>query len=94
MYDKSDIHFKSDTISLKSLGFEDFETDERTAFPFSGGENEALKRLHHYFSETKKLSQYKETRNGLVGTDYSSKFSLAVGWKPFCGNHLPRNKKI
>ena len=47
VYDKSEIHFKSDTISLKLLGFEDFETDKRTAFPFSGGENEALKRLHH-----------------------------------------------
>lgn len=75
MYNKSEIHFKSDDISLKLLGFEDFETDERTAFPFSGGENEALNRLHHYFSETQHLSQYKETRNGLVGTDYSSKFS-------------------
>lgn len=75
MYNKSEIHFKSDTISLKSLGLEDFETDERTAFPFSGGENEALKRLHHYFSGTQNLSQYKQTRNGLVGTDYSSKFS-------------------
>ena len=75
VYDKSEIHFKSDTISLNSLGFEDFETDERTAFPFSGGENEALKRLHHYLWETQNLSQYKQTRNGLVGTDYSSKFS-------------------
>jgi deoxyribodipyrimidine photo-lyase len=75
MYNKLEIHFKSDTISLKSLGFEDFEKDERTAFPFSGGENEAMKRLHHYFSETQNLSQYKQTRNGLVGTDYSSKFS-------------------
>jgi len=34
-----------------------------------------LKRLHHYFSETENLSQYKQTRNGLVGRDYSSKFS-------------------
>lgn len=75
MYNKTDIYIKSDEISLKSLGFEDFETDERTAFPFSGGENEALKRLHYYFSETKKLSQYKGIRNGMVGTDYSSKFS-------------------
>ncbi len=75
MYNKLAIHFKSDIISLKSLGFEDFETDERTAFPFSGGENEALKRLHNYFSETHNLSQYKQTRNGLVGIDYSSKFS-------------------
>ncbi|MFD2544518.1 deoxyribodipyrimidine photo-lyase [Kaistella montana] len=75
VYNKSEIHFKSDTISFKWLGFEDFETDKRTAFPFSGGENEALKRLHHYLWETQNLGQYKQTRNGLVGTDYSSKFS-------------------
>ena len=37
--------------------------------------------MDHYFWETKKLSQYKETRNGLIGADYSSKFSawLAQG---------------
>lgn len=78
VYDKSEIHFKSDTISLESLGFEDFEKDDRTAFPFSGGESEALKRLHHYFWETQNVSQYKQTRNGLVGTDYSSKFSACL----------------
>jgi deoxyribodipyrimidine photo-lyase len=43
---------------------------------FKGGETEALKRLHHYFDETKAISKYKETRNGLVGADYSSKFSV------------------
>lgn len=75
IYNNAKIHFESDKITLQSLGFEDFETDEKTAFPFSGGENESLKRLHHYFSETKNLSRYKETRNGLLGTDYSSKFS-------------------
>ncbi|WP_276964713.1 DASH family cryptochrome [Chryseobacterium sp.] len=75
MYDKADIHLKSDEISLKILGFEAFETDKRTAFPFSGGENAALKRLHYYFPETQNLSRYKDTRNGLAGTDYSSKFS-------------------
>ena len=61
--------------NLKALGFEDFETDKRTAFPFSGGENQALKRVENYFWKTKNLSKYKETRNGLIGTDYSSKLS-------------------
>ena len=72
---KSEIHFESDKITLRSLGFEDFETDARSAFPFPGGETEGLKRLHSYFQETQHLSRYKETRNGLVGTEYSSKFS-------------------
>lgn len=75
MYDKENIVAESDEISLQALGFEDFKKDQRSAFPFSGGEREALKRLHSYFSETKNISRYKETRNGLAGTEYSSKFS-------------------
>jgi deoxyribodipyrimidine photo-lyase len=43
---------------------------------FIGGERQGLKRLHHYFWETDGISRYKETRNGLLGMDYSSKFSL------------------
>lgn len=74
-YGKSVIEVQSDEVSLESLGYEDFETDARTAFPFSGGETEALQRLESYFSETQNLSSYKETRNGLTGIDYSSKFS-------------------
>ena len=46
-----------------------------SAFPFSGGETEGLQRLNHYFFKTKNLSCYKETRNGLIDKDYSSKFS-------------------
>lgn len=61
--------------SLQDLGFEDFTTHPHSAFPFKGGETEALKRLEDYFFNTKKLGFYKKTRNGLVGTDYSSKFS-------------------
>ena len=61
--------------TMEILGFTDFETDSRTAFPFGGGEDEAQKRLQNYFWETKKLSVYKLTRNGLIGTDFSSKFS-------------------
>ncbi|MFK7833180.1 MAG: DASH family cryptochrome [Winogradskyella sp.] len=61
--------------SLHDLGLEDFERHPHSAFPFKGGETEALKRLDDYFFNTKKLGFYKKTRNGLVGTDYSSKFS-------------------
>ena len=62
-------------FTLKELGFTDFEMDSRSAFPFRGGEDEAQKRLQNYFWETEKLSVYKLTRNGLIGTDFSSKFS-------------------
>ncbi len=61
--------------TLSDLGFKDFTVHSNSAFPFKGGETEALKRLNNYFFETKKLGFYKKTRNGLIGTDYSSKFS-------------------
>ncbi|MCK8141183.1 DASH family cryptochrome [Flavobacterium sp. I-SCBP12n] len=66
---------KTQIPTLKDLGFTAFDIDSRTAFPFKGGENEALKRIEHYFWETNKLGVYKLTRNGLIGTDFSSKFS-------------------
>ncbi len=40
-----------------------------------GGETEALARLRYYLWETDHVSNYKETRNGLLGSDYSTKFS-------------------
>jgi len=48
---------------------------------FRGGESEGMRRLIYYLDETQLLSRYKETRNGLLGDDYSSKFSpwLSVG---------------
>ena len=60
---------------IEDLGLESFETPTNTAFPFKGGETNALERLQHYFFKTKKLGFYKKTRNGLIGSDYSSKFS-------------------
>ncbi|MCK0178321.1 DASH family cryptochrome [Flavobacteriaceae bacterium S0862] len=62
-------------LSLEDLGFENFKTHVNSAFPFKGGETNALSRLNQYFFETKKLGFYKKSRNGLVGKDYSSKFS-------------------
>lgn len=41
-----------------------------------GGETAAFDRMLNYFFKTNALNIYKETRNGLVGTEYSSKFSL------------------
>ena len=61
--------------SLSDLGFIDFEVHPNSAFPFKGGEIEALQRLEDYFFNTKKLGVYKKTRNGLIGKDFSSKFS-------------------
>ncbi|WP_340065248.1 DASH family cryptochrome [Ascidiimonas aurantiaca] len=61
--------------TLESLSLKDFEKDTRTAFPFLGGEHKARQRIDHYFWQTKKLQVYKKTRNGLLGTEYSSKLS-------------------
>lgn len=66
---------KTKIPSLQELGFEDFNTPQKTAFPFEGGETAALKRLEYYIFQTKKIGNYKKTRNGLIGIDYSSKFS-------------------
>jgi deoxyribodipyrimidine photo-lyase len=67
--------------TLKDLGLVAKKMDLRAAIQFKGGETNANKRLQYYFFETKKIAQYKETRNGMIGGDYSSKFSpwLALG---------------
>tara|TARA_Y100001935_G_scaffold57985_1_gene48552 strand:- start:659 stop:1987 length:1329 start_codon:yes stop_codon:yes gene_type:complete len=61
--------------TLEDLGLNDFEMDSRTAFPFTGGCLSAKDRLNYYLWESKKVNFYKKTRNGLLGKDYSSKFS-------------------
>ena len=48
---------------------------EKSAFPFSGGEAAALSRLNYYLWESHCVAKYKETRNGMIGRDYSTKFS-------------------
>jgi deoxyribodipyrimidine photo-lyase len=67
--------------TLEQLGLSFQQIDSRAAIVFRGGETQAITRLNHYFFESKCISNYKETRNGLVGADYSSKFSawLALG---------------
>lgn len=68
--------------SLSELGFpEPLKIDERSVMKFQGGETEALKRLQDYFWTTNSVKTYKQTRNGLIGANYSSKFSawIALG---------------
>ena len=61
--------------TLQDLGIEVPNYDERAVLKFVGGETAALKRLQHYFWDTDCLQNYQETRNGMLGADYSSKFS-------------------
>ncbi len=60
---------------LQALGFEEPPPDERAAISFKGGTKAAYERLDHYFWKTDAVAEYKETRNGLIGPDYSTKFS-------------------
>ena len=68
--------------------------DKRTQFPFEGGETSAINRLNYFVWGNNNgigkgvgpIKTYKKTRNGSVGSDYSTKFS------PFLahGNLSPR----
>ena len=52
----------------------------QSAHPFHGGETEAKRRLEHLLS-TGAMTTYSKTRNGLLGSDFSTKLSayLAIG---------------
>jgi deoxyribodipyrimidine photo-lyase len=58
---------------------ENWVADPRSAFPFAGDEASGLARLRHYCLESDGLHHYKQRRNGLVGTEFSSKFSPYLG---------------
>ncbi len=70
-----------DMPTLATFGFDAdtqnmaLQPDPRRAVPFRGGETVALDRLNRYLWDTDLIATYKETRNGLLGEDYSSKFS-------------------
>ena len=66
---------------LSDFGFEEVTQDERASIVFKGGEKEGLKRLNYYLFESALVKDYFNSRNGLLGGDYSSKLSpwLAQG---------------
>ena len=67
--------------TLATFGLIEPTPCDRAVLQFKGGETEALKRLEHYFWQSDRLQVYKQTRNGMLNTDDSSKFSpwLSLG---------------
>jgi len=57
-----------------------FPENAVSAHPFKGGETKALERLTHLI-QSEGMKNYKDTRNGLIGTEFSTKLSayLAQG---------------
>lgn len=70
-----------DLPQLAELGLELPSPDPRRVLAFEGGETAGIARLQDYFWKGDRLRRYKETRNGMLGADYSSKFSpwLSLG---------------
>ncbi len=67
--------------TLENLGLQPPETDNRGVLNFIGGETTAIARVKDYIWQQDCLRCYKQTRNGMLGANYSSKFSpwLALG---------------
>ena len=53
----------------------DPQPDKRGVLPFEGGETRGLDRIEEYIWREDCLKKYKATRNGLLGANFSSKFS-------------------
>ncbi|MCT7967241.1 DASH family cryptochrome [Laspinema sp. D1] len=67
--------------SLTELGVEKVAIASQAVLPFTGGESAGIARVQDYIWTGDRLRTYKETRNGMLGPDYSSKFSpwLSLG---------------
>lgn len=67
--------------SLRDLGYTSAQIDHanfqdpRGVMSFKGGETAALERVKEYLWEKDLLRKYFDTRNGMIGADYSSKLS-------------------
>ncbi len=62
--------------TVTDFGHTPFEIDARSTIQFKGGETEGLARLKYYLWDSDLIKTYEETRNGLIGSDYSSKLSV------------------
>jgi deoxyribodipyrimidine photo-lyase len=67
--------------TLHDLGYTDESivaaqvVDPRSVLEFRGGETAALARVQGYIWDQDRLRHYFDTRNGMIGADYSTKFS-------------------
>jgi len=66
---------------LSDFGINQPQVDPRNPFVFIGGKRAAMDRVRKWMWEENHLSQYKETRNGMLGSEFSSRLSpwLAQG---------------
>lgn len=53
-----------------------------------GGETEAMRRLNYYLFERKYISEYKKTRNNLLGKNFSSKMSFYLAFGNISGKSI------
>ncbi|MBK8563465.1 MAG: DASH family cryptochrome [Saprospiraceae bacterium] len=67
--------------TLEELGHAPFEVDSRAVLEFKGGETAGLERLRQFLWDGSAASSYFDTRNEMLGANYSTKFSawLAQG---------------
>lgn len=61
--------------TLSDLGYTDVDIARSEGMSVKGGESAGLERLNYYLWESDLLATYKETRNEMLGMDFSSKFS-------------------
>jgi len=81
-YPGKEVIFSSGEIpKLNKFGLEQPLPSFSSVLSFEGGERAGLRRIQSYFWEKDLLKNYKQTRNGLIGTEFSSRFSawLAIG---------------
>jgi len=64
-------HFKFSKEEIEGAA----KPDKRACYEFHGGEDAALKRLEEYVFEKRAVAHYNDTRNNLIGANYSSKLA-------------------
>ena len=81
MPEPKDLPFASAEIALACERWLKDGADERSVLEFKGGESQALARVKYYLWDSDLLATYFETRNGMLGGDYSTKLApwLALG---------------
>lgn len=72
-YNSDDIKILDDLKTLKNKIH--VLSDTRATFLYRGGEEAGLDRIKNYIWEQKSIKRYKRTRNGLMGRNFSSRFS-------------------
>ena len=76
-------HYCTELPNLKDLGYTPDQIDHansqdpRGVMNFKGGETAALQRVKDYIWDKDLLQKYFDTRNGMIGADYSTKVCCA-----------------